>query len=89
MGAVDEAFAEVEAAPLSQVLGQPVQHSLDHSRRDPLLKSSVARLVWRITLGQVLPGRACSEDPEDSVQNVPRIPPRPPAASSPDGLFLR
>ncbi len=43
---------------------------------DPALKPAMTRLIGRIAIRQVLPGRAGAKDPEDAVQHIPRIAPR-------------
>ena len=44
----------------------------------------MARLVGRVAFGQVAPGSAGAQDPEDAVEHVPRVPPRsaPPVLSA-------
>ena len=44
----------------------------------------MARLVGRVAPGQVAPGSAGAQDPEDAVEHVPRVPPRsaPPVLSA-------
>ena len=82
-GAVDEALGEVEAAALLQVLGQRPEGFGEHALLGPPLEAAVAGLVGRVALGQVAPGGAGTQDPQDGVEDVPWVPPGPAFAVRP------
>jgi hypothetical protein len=44
-GAIDEAFAQIELSPVSQMRRQGNQDLLERARADPFLESAVAGLV--------------------------------------------
>ena len=75
-GAVDEGLGEVEASPLVEILREAVEDPLDRPVSEPLLEAAMAGLVRRIATGQILPRSPRTKDPEDPVQDVPRITPR-------------
>ena len=62
-------------APVAAVLGQGAEHVLEHPGTDPALVATVTRLVGRIALGQVVPGRTGLEDPENAIEYVAGIAP--------------
>ncbi len=78
-GAVDEALAEVDLAALSQVPRQRFKHYPERAVARPLLEPAVAGLVRREAVWQVLPARAASEYPEDAVDDLAGVSPRPAA----------
>lgn len=51
---------------------------------DPPLKATMTRLIRRIPGRQILPRRTRPEDPQNAVQDVARIAPRPTAAVAPE-----
>jgi hypothetical protein len=66
-------------AAIATVLRQGVEHAVEHPGPDPRLIPAVAGLVGGIAPRQILPGRAGLEDPEDPVQHIARVAPRPAA----------
>jgi hypothetical protein len=62
-----------------QVRRQRFEHAPQSALLNPALEPAMTGLIRRIALGEVLPGRACPEDPEDPIEHVSRIAPRPPA----------
>lgn len=77
MGAVDERFGQVELPSLMEISRYRAEDSIEHAFAFPLLKASMTRLVGRVPAWQVGPRRAGTQDPEDAVENVTRISPRP------------
>jgi len=77
MTAVDERFREVELAASTKVFGERFENPLECAVTAPLLKASVARLVRRIAIGQILPRRAGPQDPQHAVKHVTWIAKRP------------
>jgi len=63
---------------LAEVLGQSLQDVSQQARAAPLLKPPMARLIGRIPIGEIFPGRARAQDPEHAVQHLAGIPPRAP-----------
>ena len=59
-----------------EIRGERLEHAPQRAVADPALKPPMARLIGRIAIRQVFPGRAGTEDPEDAVQHVARIAPR-------------
>ena len=59
---------------------QGLQDAAQGAGTDPGLKAAMTGLIRRITGREILPRRAGSEDPEDPVQHVAGVAPRPPAA---------
>ncbi len=57
--------------------GQGMQNGLESSVPTPLLKSSVAGLVGRISVQQVFPGSSRAEYPQDPIEHVAGISPGP------------
>ena len=68
-----------------QVGRQRLEHLAQRPVVHPPLKAAMTRLIRRVPLGQIFPGRAGAQDPEDPIQHVARIAPRPatPIASPP------
>jgi hypothetical protein len=61
--------------PVATVLGQGQEHAVEHAGADPRLVAAVTGLIGRIALGQIVPGRAGLQDPEDAVQHITRVTP--------------
>ncbi len=80
-GAVDEGLGDVELASLVQVIGKSMQHPLDRAVPAPALEATVTGLIGRVSLRQILPRCTGTKDPQDAVQYVARIAPRPTPAS--------
>ena len=90
--AIDKALGEIDLATLLEVPSERLEHPLQGSVPTPLLKAAMAGLVWRVTVWQILPGCSNAKHPEDPVQYVARISPRPapsirPAARPPQEGF--
>jgi hypothetical protein len=75
--AIDEAFGEVEAAAEADIFRQGKQHPVEHPRPPPRLVAAVAGLIRRVALREIMPGRTGLENPEDAVQDIPWVAPRP------------
>ena len=75
MGAIDEGLGEVELAAFNEVVGERLQHALQHFVFDPALESSKAGRVRRIPAGHVRPRRASAQDPQNAVEYIARISP--------------
>ena len=75
-GAIDERLAEIQPAAGVEIGGERLEHAPERPVADPALKAAMTRLIRRIAIRQVLPGRAGAKDPEDAVQHVARIAPR-------------
>lgn len=67
MGAVDEGFGEIELSSNIEVARYCLQNLRENPFLLPLLKAPMTGLVRRISTGQVGPGRASPQDPEDAV----------------------
>lgn len=89
MGAVDEAFREVDAPAFAQVLSEPTQHALERRVLDPLLKAPMAGRARWVACWHVGPGRTGAHDPQDAVEHISRVAPRPPSSSALDELLRR
>jgi len=59
-----------------QIPREGMHDPLEDSVIDPTLKPSMTRLIRGIAIGQVLPGRARPQDPQNSVQDIAGIAPR-------------
>jgi hypothetical protein len=73
-GGVDGSFAQIQFPSMHQILGQHLQNDLEATIFLPLLKSPVAGLIGRITVGQVVPGRSGTQDPQHPIQNGACVP---------------
>jgi hypothetical protein len=62
-----------------EIDGQGFEDAPQRPGLDPCLKATMTGLIRRITIGEILPRRAGPEDPEDPIQHVAGIAPRPPA----------
>jgi len=65
-----------QAATLLEIVGQCPQNGFHQTLSHPMLEATVASLVWRISLGQILPRRTSPENPKGSIQHFARVPPR-------------
>ncbi len=70
-------------AAVAAILGHGIEHSVEHPGPDPGLVAAMAGLVGRVARGQILPGGAGLEDPEDPVQYIARVAPRAPSPIRP------
>src|SRR5665811_222408 len=77
MGAIDEGLGQINLAAITQVLGERLEDSPEHTILDPLLHSAVARLVRRVLARQCFPRSSGPEDPEHSVENAASFDARP------------
>jgi hypothetical protein len=71
-----------------QIGGEGFQHTTQRAVVHPPLEPAMAGLIRRIPIGQVLPRRARAKDPQNAIQDVARIAPRP-ATSIPPQPRLR
>lgn len=70
-----------------QILREGMHNPLEHAVVDPALKPSMTGLVRGIAIGQILPGRARPQDPQNPVQDIAGIAPRtPPLVAAEAGL---
>ena len=76
---VHKTFFEVQPARLFEMRGQGQQYPFYDSRADPILEASVPGLVRSVSRWQVLPGRACAQNPKHSIEHLARFTPRTPA----------
>jgi len=76
-GGVDEGFVQIERSSGQQVFGQSTQNPLQTTFPNPLLEPAMASLVRRIFARQILPTRPRAQNPQYSVQHLPRIAARP------------
>ena len=67
-----------------EIPGERFDDALERAALDPGLKAAMTRLIRRIPRWKVFPGRSRPEDPENAVQHIPRIAPRPPAPIAAD-----
>lgn len=79
MAAVDERLGEIDLASFVQVSRERSEDPIEHAFALPLLESLEARRVRRIPTWHVGPRRAGAQHPENAVQHVARVAPRPPA----------
>jgi hypothetical protein len=63
-----------------EIRGERFDHAPERAFADPALKAAMTGLIGRIAVRQILPGRAGAKDPEDAVQYIARIAPRPAAS---------
>jgi hypothetical protein len=66
-------------AAIATVLSHRIQHPIEHAGSDPGLIAAMTGLVRGIASRQILPRGAGLEDPQDPVQDIPRVAPRTPA----------
>ena len=71
MGSVNVSFAKIDPASTTQVLSEATQKSIENTRFDPVLKSSVTRGGGRVPTRNVGPRRASTKHPQHSVENGP------------------
>jgi len=89
VGPVDESLCQVQLSATTQVLGECPKDLFQRAVAHPALKSTVTSLVRRIARRKIFPRCAGAKDPQDAVQNVPRIAIGPPPDTLLDRLFLR
>jgi hypothetical protein len=82
-GAVHEALRKIEPAALLEIFGQRAKDPVEHPFLAPSPKAAVTGLVGRIAFRQIAPGRACTQDPQDTIEHVSGVPPRPSFAVRP------
>ena len=61
-------------------VGEGFEHLPQRAAIDRGLKAAMTRLIGRIPVGEIQPGRTGAQDPENPIQDVARIAPRPSAA---------
>jgi len=67
-------------AALATVFHEGIEGSVEHPRPHPGLIAAVAGLVGRVPVGQIVPRGTGFEDPEDPVEHIARVAPRPAAS---------
>ena len=67
-----------------EIPGERFDDALERPALHPGLKAAMTRLVGRIAHWKIFPGRSRPKDPENAVQHIPRIAPRPSAAIAAD-----
>jgi hypothetical protein len=77
VGAIDEAFRQVELSSIPQVFGQVLEDLVEHSFALPFLKASMHRLMRRIPRRKVRPRSSRPQYPQDRVNYITRLAPRP------------
>jgi hypothetical protein len=77
MGAIDVRLGQIEFSSIAEIFGEAPKHSLQDAVLHPILKSAMTRRWRRIPSRKIRPGCASPQDPQDTVEDVPRIPPRP------------
>ena len=60
-----------------EIRRERLQHVAQRTAPDPGLKATMTRLIRRIPVRQILPRRARAKNPEDPVQHIAGIAPRP------------
>jgi hypothetical protein len=78
VGAVDERLGQIQFAPFVEISSERPQDPIENTLSFPLLKASVARLVRGVAVREVGPWCSRPKDPEDAVENIAGIAPRPP-----------
>jgi hypothetical protein len=73
VGPVDESFRQVQLSSTTQVLGKGSKDLFESAVADPALKPTVAGLVRRVAPWQVPPRSTRAKDPENAIEDVPRI----------------
>lgn len=68
MGAIDEGLSQIDLAAIAQILGKRFYKLPEHTRLNPLLHSTVNRLVRRVLARKCFPRSACPKDPEHPVE---------------------
>ena len=66
----------IQPALLFQVLGQCSKNLIQHTFLVPPLEASVTRLVRWVAFRQVAPWSAGTQNPQEAVEDIPRISPR-------------
>lgn len=77
---VDEGFRQVDFPAVAQVFGEAFEQPIESATPLPELKTTMARLVWRIAARQIAPRGPGAQHPEHAVEHRARIGPRPAAA---------
>jgi hypothetical protein len=62
-----------------QIRRERLEHAPECALLNPALEPAMTGLIRGIAIREVLPRRAGAEDPEDPIEHVPRVAPRPPA----------
>jgi len=70
MRAVEEGLGEIDLAAIAQDFRERLENLHEHTRLDPLLHTSMTRLVRRYSLGSDFHGAPGPENPEDSFENT-------------------
>ena len=70
-----------------QIRRERLEHVPQRPAVDPGLEAAMTRLIGRVAVGQILPRRARAKDPQDAVQHVARIAPRPSAPIATQARF--
>jgi hypothetical protein len=75
--AVDEAFGQIQFAPLLEVGGKRFEDVFEETLTHPALVAAMTGLVGWIALWQVCPLRAGAQDPQNAVEHLTAAAPRP------------
>jgi len=75
--AVDKALVQIEIGLVPQLPRQGLERLLQHAGLDPVLEPSVAGLVRRVSIGQILPAGAGAQNPQHAIHDRPRLGQRP------------
>jgi hypothetical protein len=62
-----------------QIASQALQHRLDHASFAPALKTPMHGLIRSVARGQVLPGSASAQNPQNPIESATLIAPRTPS----------
>jgi hypothetical protein len=74
--AIDETLGEIQATSLFDIPHQHSQDLFENTLLNPFLEPAMARLVWWIPVGHVMPGRSGAQDPQNAIQDRSVIDPR-------------
>jgi len=77
VGAVDEAFGEIEFAASGEMVGEAFEDLLEHAALHPALIAAVRSLIRRISRRKISRWRVRAQDPQRSVHDVTGRLPRP------------
>lgn len=81
--AIDEAHLDLDPAARLQIADQRTQQAAQSTIANPALEATVASLIRRIAVGQILPSSAATQDPQFAVEHRARIDSRAPTATGP------
>jgi hypothetical protein len=70
-----------------EIQGERLEDLPQRAAVDPGLEAAMTRLIGGVPVREIHPRRARAQDPEDAVQHVARIPPRPAAPIATQARF--